>query len=313
MDSWCVWGGTLVSPLVIEENGAFPFKTHLTMETEIDMQKFTAKIVDMMKREKLYASQGGPIILSQLWHLHRLGYGIELKSTIRNWGKLTDWLNVASFNGVAVVQNYLDRMGREEWAKQEELKWNAKLLKLYIGREKEMQKFTAKIVDMMKQEKLYASQGGPIIISQIQNEYGNVNSAYGAVVKPYIKWPASMATSLDTRVPWVMCQRSMPMIQDSEFIFFGSMFVFDESMLRLVEEQQQSCCSLQQLLLLLEPKEDPRAVHKRCPRSFLAMEGPSRTMERKGSWLCTRQSKEDQSGAVCPEEQGTTLPSLGRT
>ncbi|KAK9127761.1 hypothetical protein Syun_016558 [Stephania yunnanensis] len=41
----------------------------------------------------------------------------------------------------------------------------------------------------------------------IQNEYGNVNSAYGAAVKPYIKWPASMATSLDTGVPWVMCQR----------------------------------------------------------------------------------------------------------
>ncbi|KAK9114602.1 hypothetical protein Syun_021399 [Stephania yunnanensis] len=27
-------------------------------------------------------------------------------------------------------------------------------------------------------------------------------------VKPYIKWPASMATSLDTGVPWVMCQQS---------------------------------------------------------------------------------------------------------
>ncbi|KAK9112410.1 hypothetical protein Scep_019929 [Stephania cephalantha] len=31
------------------------------------MQKFTAKIVDMMKQEKLYASQGGPIILSRSW------------------------------------------------------------------------------------------------------------------------------------------------------------------------------------------------------------------------------------------------------
>ncbi|KAK9134659.1 hypothetical protein Syun_013989 [Stephania yunnanensis] len=33
---------------------------------------------------------------------------------------------------------------------------------------KEMQKFTAKIVDMMKQEKLYASQGGTIILSQLR-------------------------------------------------------------------------------------------------------------------------------------------------
>ncbi|KAK9169057.1 hypothetical protein Syun_001197 [Stephania yunnanensis] len=97
-----VYGVALVSPLVIEENGAFNFKTHLTMETE-----------------------------------------------------------------------------------------------------KEMQKFTAKIVDMMKQEKLYASQGGLIILSQIENEYGNVNSAYGAAVKPYIKWAASMDTSLDTGMPLI--------------------------------------------------------------------------------------------------------------
>ncbi|KAI6669370.1 hypothetical protein NL676_004255 [Syzygium grande] len=46
----------------------------------------------------------------------------------------------------------------------------------------EMQQFTAKIVDMMKQEKLYASQGGPIILSQIENEYGNVDSAYGRML-----------------------------------------------------------------------------------------------------------------------------------
>ena len=30
------------------------------------MQRFTSKIVDMMQQEKLYASQGGPIILSQV-------------------------------------------------------------------------------------------------------------------------------------------------------------------------------------------------------------------------------------------------------
>ncbi|KAJ4726013.1 Beta-galactosidase [Melia azedarach] len=72
----------------------------------------------------------------------------------------------------------------------------------------EMQRFTAKIVDMMKHEKLYASQGGPIILSQIENEYGNIDSAYGAAAKSYIKWAAGMALSLDTGVPWVMCQQS---------------------------------------------------------------------------------------------------------
>ncbi|PWS21088.1 beta-galactosidase, partial [Enterococcus faecium] len=35
-----------------------------------------------------------------------------------------------------------------------------------------MQGFTEKIVGMMKSENLFASQGGPIILSQIENEYG---------------------------------------------------------------------------------------------------------------------------------------------
>ncbi|RDX70682.1 Beta-galactosidase 8 [Mucuna pruriens] len=72
----------------------------------------------------------------------------------------------------------------------------------------EMKKFTAKIVDMMKQENLYASQGGPVILSQVENEYGNIDAAYGPAAKSYINWAASMATSLDTGVPWVMCQQA---------------------------------------------------------------------------------------------------------
>ncbi|KAK4493436.1 hypothetical protein RD792_011569 [Penstemon davidsonii] len=72
----------------------------------------------------------------------------------------------------------------------------------------EMKRIITKIVDMMKQENLYASQGGPIILSQIENEYGNVESAYGDSAKSYINWSAQMATSLDTGVPWIMCQQT---------------------------------------------------------------------------------------------------------
>ncbi|XP_057953091.1 beta-galactosidase 8 [Malania oleifera] len=72
----------------------------------------------------------------------------------------------------------------------------------------EMKRFTAMIVDMMKKEKLYASQGGPIILSQIENEYGNIDQAYGSAAKSYINWAATMAISLDTGVPWVMCQQA---------------------------------------------------------------------------------------------------------
>ena len=38
------------------------------------MQGFTEKIVGMMKSENLFESQGGPIILSQVWDFVPLGF-----------------------------------------------------------------------------------------------------------------------------------------------------------------------------------------------------------------------------------------------
>ncbi|KAK4490681.1 hypothetical protein RD792_001373 [Penstemon davidsonii] len=69
-----------------------------------------------------------------------------------------------------------------------------------------MKGFTEKIVNMMKSEKLYESQGGPIILSQIENEYGPQAKALGASGHQYSTWAANMAVGLDTGVPWVMCK-----------------------------------------------------------------------------------------------------------
>ncbi|KAK7281206.1 hypothetical protein RIF29_08981 [Crotalaria pallida] len=70
-----------------------------------------------------------------------------------------------------------------------------------------MQTFTAKIVSMLKAENLFQTQGGPIIMSQIENEYGPVEWEIGAPGKAYTKWAASMAVGLSTGVPWVMCKQ----------------------------------------------------------------------------------------------------------
>ncbi|XP_059431851.1 beta-galactosidase-like isoform X2 [Corylus avellana] len=70
-----------------------------------------------------------------------------------------------------------------------------------------MQKFTEKIVSMMKAEKLFETQGGPIILSQIENEFGPVEWEIGAPGKAYTKWAAQMAVGLDTGVPWIMCKQ----------------------------------------------------------------------------------------------------------
>nr|POF11220.1 beta-galactosidase 6 [Quercus suber] len=70
-----------------------------------------------------------------------------------------------------------------------------------------MQNFTTKIVNLMKSEGLYASQGGPIILSQIENEYQNVEAAFHEKGPPYVLWAANMAVGLQTGVPWVMCKQ----------------------------------------------------------------------------------------------------------
>lgn len=70
-----------------------------------------------------------------------------------------------------------------------------------------MQKFTTFIVNLMKQEKLFAPQGGPIILAQIENEYGYYEKDYGDGGKRYALWSASMAVSQNIGVPWIMCQQ----------------------------------------------------------------------------------------------------------
>ncbi|KAG0490588.1 hypothetical protein HPP92_007451 [Vanilla planifolia] len=69
-----------------------------------------------------------------------------------------------------------------------------------------MKNFTAKIVSMMKSEGLFHWQGGPIILCQIENEFGPLEWDQGAPVKAYAAWAAEMAVGLDTGVPWIMCK-----------------------------------------------------------------------------------------------------------
>ncbi|KAL3514686.1 hypothetical protein ACH5RR_027403 [Cinchona calisaya] len=70
-----------------------------------------------------------------------------------------------------------------------------------------MQKFTQKIVGMMKISGLFESQGGPIILSQIENEYETAEKKLGAAGSAYLKWAAATAVGLNTGVPWVMCKQ----------------------------------------------------------------------------------------------------------
>ncbi|KAF2288905.1 hypothetical protein GH714_022673 [Hevea brasiliensis] len=72
----------------------------------------------------------------------------------------------------------------------------------------EMQRFVKRIVDLMREEMLFSWQGGPIIMLQIENEYGDIEHSFGPGGKEYVKWAARMALGLRAGVPWVMCRQT---------------------------------------------------------------------------------------------------------
>ncbi|MQM22320.1 hypothetical protein Taro_055371 [Colocasia esculenta] len=71
----------------------------------------------------------------------------------------------------------------------------------------EMQTFVTLIINMFKKDKLFAPQGGNIILAQIENEYGDVEHYYGDAGRSYVQWCAKLAGSLEIGVPWVMCKQ----------------------------------------------------------------------------------------------------------
>ncbi|KAL0383934.1 UNVERIFIED_CONTAM: Beta-galactosidase 14 [Sesamum radiatum] len=74
-----------------------------------------------------------------------------------------------------------------------------------------MKKYAEKIINLMKEHKLFADQGGPIIMAQIENEYNNVQEAYRESGHKYVKWAAELAVNLHSGIPWLMCkQRDAP-------------------------------------------------------------------------------------------------------
>ncbi len=74
----------------------------------------------------------------------------------------------------------------------------------------ELAEYFEKTISVVNDAKLLAKDGGPIIMMQIENEYGNMEKYYGVNGRKYVKWLSEYATSLTHRIggiPWVMCQQ----------------------------------------------------------------------------------------------------------
>ena len=50
-------------------------------------------------------------------------------------------------------------------------------------------------------EPFLAKNGGPIVLLQLENEYGPAN-----LTDPYFKYVADLATSLDAKLPFLWCE-----------------------------------------------------------------------------------------------------------
>nr|CAB3477286.1 unnamed protein product [Digitaria exilis] len=76
--------------------------------------------------------------------------------------------------------------------------------------EREMETFTTLIVNKMKEASMFAGQGGPIILAQIENEYGDIMAQLNnnRSASQYIHWCADMANKQKVGVPWIMCQQN---------------------------------------------------------------------------------------------------------
>jgi len=75
---------------------------------------------------------------------------------------------------------------------------------------REMAKFMETITDYLRP--MFASNGGPIILAQVENEYGWLEKKYGANGTKYAEWAIEYARSLNIGVPWIMCsQDDMPL------------------------------------------------------------------------------------------------------
>ena len=72
--------------------------------------------------------------------------------------------------------------------------------------------FVDAVVGFLRRTRLLYDDGGPVVMLQIENEYGNVEAGYGNAGKRYVVDLGRQIDALNARynlnVPWIMCQQA---------------------------------------------------------------------------------------------------------
>lgn len=71
----------------------------------------------------------------------------------------------------------------------------------------ELSEFFDKTVSVVRDANLLAGDGGPIVMMQMENEYGNMENYYGELGHQYVQWAAQYALQMNIGIPWIMCQQ----------------------------------------------------------------------------------------------------------
>jgi hypothetical protein len=66
-----------------------------------------------------------------------------------------------------------------------------------------MQNWTAEVVEVVEAAGLWAHQGGPVVLAQIENELDASDDLENGA--KYVQWCGDMANALVPTVPWIMC------------------------------------------------------------------------------------------------------------
>nr|CAB3465165.1 unnamed protein product [Digitaria exilis] len=142
----------------------------------------TSAAAEIQRREVSY--DGRALIVDGTRRMLFSGEMHYTRSTPEMWPTL---IAKAKEGGLDVIQTYVF------WNVHEPVKGQITVITCIWKMQEHMQRFVTQIVNMMKHEGLYYAQGGPIIISQIENEYQMVERAFGSSGSSYVPWAAAMA------------------------------------------------------------------------------------------------------------------------
>lgn len=73
---------------------------------------------------------------------------------------------------------------------------------------REMERWVRLLCDYLTP--MFAPNGGPIIMAQIENEYNLIAPTYGEQGQQYLAWAIELGQSLNLGIPWIMCVGGMP-------------------------------------------------------------------------------------------------------